>query len=400
MKILITIVVIAASVLGGARFYQWYKEGHIGKEIEAARANLDKARELVTQGSLTEAKDLLEPIVARVQNDVITPDALMLLAEIVQSIGHKQKALELLKRANNEFPNSSRRPRAAIAYARLLEDMGRSNEAVSVYERVCAEAPAALRAPALAGLGREAERNDDLIAARDLYHRAAREAEWDSEPWNEALDALGRANVALIFSPGQIPESKAYTVEEGDNLTSIGVKLNTPQGMLTRANDIEDPTKIWPGQRLKYTPKDFRIVIERSSCRLFLLDKDGLFKRYYTGLGKKGHETTLGTYKIGNKEKNPVWHKRGEGPIPPGDPRNELGTRWMPFVPVEEGLPKDLGIHGTSKPETVGTYVSMGCVRLFREDVEELYDLVVRSTPVQIVEVFNPEQAYETVLDI
>ncbi|HNR30562.1 MAG TPA: L,D-transpeptidase family protein, partial [Candidatus Hydrogenedentes bacterium] len=210
--------------------------------------------------------------------------------------------------------------------------------------------------------------------------------------WKEALDALGRLNVALIFAPDQTPESKHYEVQRGDSLTSIGIRLNTTQGLLCRANGLDETATLRTGQRLKYTQKDFRIVIERSSRRLFLLDMDGIFRCYPVGLGMPGHETTLGKYKIGTKEKDPVWHKAGSEPIPAGDPRNELGTRWMPLVPIEEGLPTDLGIHGTIAPETIGKYSSHGCARMYREDVEELYDLVVRSTPVEIVEVFELEQ--------
>jgi LysM repeat protein len=215
----------------------------------------------------------------------------------------------------------------------------------------------------------------------------------DSDAWREAAEALGRVNVALVFSLGETEESKVYTVEKGDSLTKIGMKLNTTQGLLTRANDLEQDAVLHLGQRLKYTPKEFRIVIERATCRLFLLDKDGLFKCYPVGLGMKGHETTLGSYKIGDKQKDPTWYKPGGGPIPPGDPRNELGTRWMPLVPLEEGLPTDLGIHGTARPETVGEYSSRGCARLLMPEVEELYDLVVRSTPVDIVDVFDPDAA-------
>jgi lipoprotein-anchoring transpeptidase ErfK/SrfK len=258
-----------------------------------------------------------------------------------------------------------------------------------VYQDVYEKAAHDVRAPATVGLGRHAERNKDLLKARELYREAVKDATPDSREWNDALDALGKVNVALVFSHQETPESKWYTVAKGDSITSIGNALNTTQGMLMRANGIDESTVLSTGQRLIYTPKDFRIVIERSRRRLFLLDKDGVFKRYSVGLGKPGHETTLGSYKIGNKEKNPVWHKPGVGPIPSGDPANELGTRWMPFVPDQEGLPKDLGIHGTIRPETVGQYSSNGCVRLYPEDVEELYDLVVRSTPVDIVETFS-----------
>lgn len=78
--------------------------------------------------------------------------------------------------------------------------------------------------------------------------------------------------------------------------------------------------------------------------------------------------------------------------MPPNDPANELGTRWMPLAPADAGLPTDLGIHGTIAPETIGKYESHGCPRMFKKDVEELYDLVVRSTPVEIVERMTPWQ--------
>ena len=105
-----------------------------------------------------------------------------------------------------------------------------------------------------------------------------------------------------------------------------------------------------------------------------------------------GHETTLGSYKIGNQAKDPPWYKPGSAPTPPGDPNNGLGTRWMPLIPLQDGLPTDLGIHGTISPETIGKFSSHGCARMHREEVEELYDLVVRSTPVDIVETYAGEE--------
>jgi len=183
-------------------------------------------------------------------------------------------------------------------------------------------------------------------------------------------------------------------VQQGDSLITIGVKLNTPVGMLCRANQLDENTKLRLNQTLKYTPKDFRLLVERSKCRAFLVDEQGIFKRYKVGLGKPGHETALGFYKIGNKQKNPTWFKPGEGAIPAGDPRNELGTRWMPLVPAEPGLPTDLGLHGTIAPETIGTYSSNGCVRFYPEEVEEIYDLIVRSTPVIIKEEVKFEDVY------
>ena len=390
LKIVLSLLVVALAVFGAVRAWTWFTQSGAASAFSVSPTDeLRTARTLYDQGSLQEARQALQPLVDRGRDDPATAEAIMLLARIEVQDGNKDTAKSLLERGYQGLTSSPEHPKIAIAYARILEDMGQLDEAFRVYQDVHEKAAHDVRAPATVGLGRHAERNKDLLKARELYREAVKDATPDSREWNDALDALGNVNVALVFSHQETPESKWYTVAKGDSITSIGNALNTTQGMLMRANGIDENTVLSMGQRLIYTPKDFRIVIERSRRRLFLLDKDGVFKRYSVGLGKPGHETTLGSYKIGNKEKNPVWHKPGVGPIPSGDPANELGTRWMPFVPDQEGLPKDLGIHGTIRPETVGQYSSNGCVRLYREDVEELYDLVVRSTRVDIVETFS-----------
>lgn len=390
-KIAFGLLMALAIVYGGYRGVRWvFTGGGVMALQSPAPTALDNARALLEQGKSTEARDSLREIAKKSKDANVAVPGIMMLAELESRGGDRTVAMDALKRVLDEFSGSPERPRAAAMYARMLEEEGRTQDALKVYEEIRSSAPAEFRAPALTGIGRQLERDNKLAEARELYAEAAKSALWDSPEWEDALDALGRANVAMVFSSNETPESKVYTVEKGDSLTSIGNKLNTTLGLLMRANNLTPDDKLNLGQRLKWTPKDFRIVIERSKCRLFLLDSNGIFKRYMCGLGKPGHETTLGLYKIGNKEKDPVWHKPGEGPIPPGDPRNLLGTRWMPLVPVQEGLPKDLGIHGAPDPATVGSFTSNGCARMKMEEVEELYDLVVRSTPVQIVETIDP----------
>lgn len=390
VKVIIAIVVVGGGAFCVPHVLRLAREGALILRSEASAASkVAEARGLVTQGRGDEARELLERVVSRTDEGAGLLEGLTLLADLEQQRGNGVKAKEYLEQAYRKFSNSPRHPEIAVSYARLLEDSGNIDKAVRVYEEVRKNAPRELRAPALTGLGRHAERDQDLLKARELYRQAVADAQCDGEVWNEALDALGRVNVALVFSPVDTPESKRYVVKVGDSITGIGNSLNTTQGMLMRANELTEKSVLRIGQRLKYSPKDFRIVIERAKLRLLLIDKDGIFKRYSVGLGRPGHETTLGAYKIGNKQKDPVWHKPGEGPIPAGDPRNELGTRWMPLAPDAEGLPKDLGIHGTIARETVGQYCSNGCARLWAEDVEELYDLVVRATPVEVVETFQ-----------
>ncbi len=351
---------------------------------------LDQAYALVEQGAYDDAEQMLRPLL-RGRDPVLTPRAVILQADIEQFRGNREAALDLLSDAYDTFRGSPEYPYIAARKARQLEEMGRDFEARAIHESLRDNAPPEMRAIGYLGLARLAERDADVVNARDLYQRAVEDAPWGSALWDEAVDALGRLNVELIFSPRETPESRYYLVESGDNLISIGMKLNTTQGLLMQANNIDDPGRLSLGQRLKYTPKDFRIVIERATCTLYLMDNQGLFKRYKVGLGKPGHETTLGRYTVGNKQKDPTWFKPGAEPVPPGHPDNELGTRWMPMVPAEEGLPHDLGIHGTIAPETIGSFASRGCARMHSRDVEELYDLVVRGTPVEVVELYTPD---------
>ena len=66
--------------------------------------------------------------------------------------------------------------------------------------------------------------------------------------------------------------------------------------------------------------------------------------------------------------------------VKPG-PQNPLGTRALRL-----GLPGYL-IHGTNRPAGVGMRVSHGCVRMFPEDIEFLFDRVRVNTAVRIINV-------------
>jgi lipoprotein-anchoring transpeptidase ErfK/SrfK/predicted negative regulator of RcsB-dependent stress response len=390
LKIILAICILLAAGYGVSRM--WGGSGAPADEVAAlVYTELDRVESLMSQGKPAEARAVLDNLQENKDPALATPQGLMLRAQVAAAEGQDQEVVSALQQLLNDYPDSALRADAQVRLADTLQKTGSTEEAGQIYSEVARNTPPEIRAAAVVGLGREALNQGDPIAARNQFQQAMRDASFGTAAYEEALDALGALNVQLIFTPGETPESKVYEVESGDSLTSIGIKLNTTLGLLMRANNITDPSRLHLGQRLKWTPKDFRIIIDRTNCTLYLFDKDGIFKRYRVGLGMPGYETTPGKYKIGNKQKDPTWHKPGSTPIPPGDPANELGTRWMPLVPVEEGLPTDLGIHGTIAPDTIGFHSSHGCARMMPADVEELYDLVVRSTPVTIVEEFKPE---------
>jgi len=112
---------------------------------------------------------------------------------------------------------------------------------------------------------------------------------------------------------------------------------------------------------------------------------------YPLGIGRQGWNTPYIDTRIIEKTKHPSWHPpesiREEheamgDPLPkrvgPG-PDNPLGDYAMRL-----GLP-DYLIHGTNKPFGIGMRVSHGCIRLYPEDIEELFQQVELRTPVHIV---------------
>ena len=66
-----------------------------------------------------------------------------------------------------------------------------------------------------------------------------------------------------------------------------------------------------------------------------------------------------------------------------GGPENPLGARALYLW---QGNKDTLyRIHGTNEPQTIGTNVSSGCVRLTNEDIVDLYDRTPIGTKVVVI---------------
>ena len=112
---------------------------------------------------------------------------------------------------------------------------------------------------------------------------------------------------------------------------------------------------------------------------------------YPISIGRMDWETPLGKTSIVSMVKNPAWyppqsvrdeHAADGDPLPtvvPPGPNNPLGAHAMRL-----GIPGYL-IHGTNRPAGVGMRVSHGCIRMFPEDIEFLFEQVRVNTPVRII---------------
>ncbi len=207
---------------------------------------------------------------------------------------------------------------------------------------------------------------DDL---RELYCVLWRAADDEERPAVEKK--LDKLNAYLIFTPvAPCRDAVFYTVKPGDSLSKIALKHHTKVGLIKRLNLLKSDT-IYPGQKLKILQGKATIIVRKSLFRLTLLFNDRYIRSYPVGIGRAGlnTETPTGQFKIVALDVDPVWYK-GDERIPPEDPRNILGTRWIGL-----DIPH-YGIHGTRDESSVGKTSSAGCIRMRNRDVEEVYDFV------------------------
>lgn len=172
---------------------------------------------------------------------------------------------------------------------------------------------------------------------------------------------------------------------------------------IRNANPSIDP---WlPGANTKLTiPTRFilpyapfkGIVINIAEMRLYYYpepqsDTAAKVVTYPISIGRGDWQTPLGTTEITRKVENPTWYppesirkehaERGDtlDKMVPSGPDNPLGRFALKLA-----LPGYL-IHGTNRPSGIGMQVTHGCIRMFPEDIEILYQAANIGTPVHIV---------------
>ncbi|MBN3040293.1 MAG: L,D-transpeptidase family protein [Candidatus Omnitrophica bacterium] len=218
--------------------------------------------------------------------------------------------------------------------------------------------------------------NAEPIQARDLLKEKMLKAT-DPNELKAIQKQIEELNMDILFSPEIDECSLVYEVQPKDVLSRIAKKHETTVNLIKRANNLESDIII-PGQKLKVNKCSFSIVVDKSQNVLTLVQNGEAVKKYIVSTGADS-STPIGDFVIINKLENPTWYKTG-AVIPPDSPDNILGTRWMGFDL------KGFGIHGTTEPDKLGQQITLGCVRMKNEDVEEIYDIIPVGTEVIIVD--------------
>ena len=137
------------------------------------------------------------------------------------------------------------------------------------------------------------------------------------------------------------------------------------------------------------------IVVNVPERRLYLVEDGGRALRYGVGVGRTEGMNFRGSAVIGRKEKWPHWtptasmmaamprYRHYAGGLD-GGTDNPLGARALYLY--RDGHDTFFRLHGSTEPETIGTAVSSGCIRLFNQDIIDLYNRVPVGTHVTVVQ--------------
>ncbi|MDY0029249.1 MAG: L,D-transpeptidase family protein [Pseudobdellovibrionaceae bacterium] len=198
------------------------------------------------------------------------------------------------------------------------------------------------------------------------------------------------------FNDTYIGQMQEMTASYEDTLVHIGREYGVGFVEMRAANPTLDPWIPGAGAHiviptmniLPDAPRE-GVVINLAEMRLYY------YKSPYEapltfpiGIGRDGLRTPMGATTIVRKKDGPTWtptpRMRSEDPtlpmsVPPG-PENPMGSHALYL-----GFPT-IAIHGTNKPYGIGRRVSSGCIRMFPEDITQMFDMAPVGTKVTVVD--------------
>jgi lipoprotein-anchoring transpeptidase ErfK/SrfK len=184
-----------------------------------------------------------------------------------------------------------------------------------------------------------------------------------------------------LFAAGCVTASYDSMSDGGHMIRAVDMTTMDPSVQRTEVT--------WKGKE-----KPGTIVVKISERRLYLVEAGGTAIRYGVGVGRSPGANFRGEATIGRKEKWPHWtptenmmaaipmYRKFAGGMDGGE-NNPLGPRALYLY--RGGHDTNFRLHGTIEPETIGQAVSSGCIRLFNQDIIDLYERVPVGAKVVVV---------------
>ena len=221
-----------------------------------------------------------------------------------------------------------------------------------------------------------------------------------------AVTGLSQAS-SYILPPADVDiigQIDTITAGRDNTLLDIAREYDIGQNEILYANpDVDrwmpadNSVVILPTRFILPNTKRSGLVINLPEMRLYYYPKPKTSERpvvitHPVSVGRMDWDTPLGKTRIVSKKVDPSWRPpqsikdeaiaKGDDPLPDvveAGPDNPLGRYAMRL-----GIPGYL-IHSTNKPYGVGMRVTHGCLRMYPEDIERLFEEIPVNTPVELV---------------
>jgi L,D-transpeptidase ErfK/SrfK len=214
--------------------------------------------------------------------------------------------------------------------------------------------------------------------------------------------ALAVAHAGFAAAPARdapqlrpvVGEERSVLVEPEDTLLDVAFRERLGFEAVARLNPQLDEWIPNPGSVVRlptrYVLPDVDpdgLVLNVPEMRLYDFRTKPLPDVYAAAVGDPTDPTLLGTFRVGEKRVDPVWTVpasiRAEKPelparVPPG-PDNPLGRYWMTIGATS------YGIHGTNIRWSIGRMATHGCVRLYEDQIERLFQRTQPGTRLRII---------------
>jgi L,D-transpeptidase ErfK/SrfK len=214
--------------------------------------------------------------------------------------------------------------------------------------------------------------------------------------------ALAVARAAFAAEPARetprlrplVGEERSVLVEPEDTLLDVAFRARLGFESVVRLNPgldewIPDPGSVvrLPTRFVLPDVEPDGLVLNVPEMRLYDFRAKPLPDVYAAAVGDPTDPTPLGAFRVGEKRIDPVWTVpasiRAEKPelparVPPG-PENPLGSYWMTIGTTS------YGIHGTNVRWSIGRMATHGCVRLYEDQIQRLFERTPPGTRLRIV---------------
>ncbi|MBL8754503.1 MAG: L,D-transpeptidase family protein [Planctomycetes bacterium] len=282
----------------------------------------------------------------------------------------KQRLLDAMGKPGDDFPSLLAALGPHNAFVHSPEGRGVAQQAIAVVNSM----------PDADALDAGTKLLERMVAGRILQADQAARAFVD--------EALRHHRIRVdrhLCDPANVTGARSYTIARGDSLAKIAKKMRAEkllveEGMLAILNRIHNPNTIKVGQKIKIPVAPLHVVVEKRSFAMLVYLGDQLIRVYWIGHGENDR-TPVTEFTVDVKQPKPDWTAPDGQVYAYGHPKNILGEY---FIRLLHDTYTGFGIHGTPYPDTICTMSSHGCIRMYKDDIDEVFRLVPRGAKVVV----------------